>query len=231
MILPSHPPLHKRGAVVTAASAGRPRQTQRGISQRAAHVGARPERHPHTACPAPTHPRTSRIAWQRVTTVSDGPDLLAGPSRALIAASVPRGMRRAGSQREWLRTLKEDAEVLDLRCDGYANLLRIANLIAWAADWATMCSRPTLARLIEVTGLATATVKRWVRWLRQHGWLGVVEQGSTCRFRKGTMAGLVDDGLGNRAAVWVLAVPRRSRAERLRDRNDQDRRRADLRTR
>src|SRR5690606_26350345 len=53
-----------------------------------------------------------------------------------------------------------------------------------------------------------ATVKRWVRWLREHGWLGVVEQGSTVRFRKGTSAGLVDDGLGNRAAVWVLCIRR-----------------------
>ncbi|MCF6467295.1 hypothetical protein FAF44_02560 [Nonomuraea sp. MG754425] len=130
---------------------------------------------------------------------------------------MPRGMRRAGSQKEWLRTLKEDLETLELRCDGYANLTRIANLIAWAANWSTMCSRPTIARLVEVTGLSQATVKRWVRWLRVRGWLGTVEEGSTCQFRKGTAAGLLDDGLGNRAAVWVLAVPRRSRADRLRD--------------
>ncbi|MGR6921261.1 hypothetical protein ACU635_44055 [[Actinomadura] parvosata] len=147
--------------------------------------------------------------------MSDLPNLLAGPSRALIAAAVPRGMRRAGSQREWLRTLKEDAEVLELRADGYTNLLRVAHLIGWSADWATMCSRPTIARIVAVTGLSLATVKRWVRWLRHRGWLGTVEQGSTCRYRKGTQAGLLDDGLGNRAAVWVLAVPRRSRADRL----------------
>ncbi|MEW1842996.1 hypothetical protein AB0392_34080 [Nonomuraea angiospora] len=132
-------------------------------------------------------------------------------------------MRRAGSQKEWLRTLKETPEALELRCDGYANLTRIANLIAWAADWSTMCSRPTIARLVEVTGLSHATVKRWVRWLRVRGWLGTVEEGTTCQFRKGTAAGLLDDGLGNRAAVWVLAVPRRTRANRLRDVRDQDR--------
>ncbi|TYB71129.1 hypothetical protein FXF51_01465 [Nonomuraea sp. PA05] len=150
------------------------------------------------------------------------PNLAAQPSRALIAAAVPRGMRRAGSQQEWLRILKEAPEVLVLRCDGYANLLRIANLITWAADWSTMCSRPTIARLVEVTGLSESSVKRWVRWLRVRGWLGVVEQGSTVRYRKGTHAGLVDDGLGNRAAVWVLAVPRRFRADRLRHRNDHE---------
>ncbi|MFG6194432.1 hypothetical protein [Nonomuraea sp. JJY05] len=32
---------------------------------------------------------------------------MTGPSRALIAAAVPRGMRRAGSQKECLRTLEE----------------------------------------------------------------------------------------------------------------------------
>ncbi|SEU46749.1 hypothetical protein [Nonomuraea wenchangensis] len=142
--------------------------------------------------------------------MSDLPDLMAGPSRAVIAAAVPRGMRRAGSQQEWLRTLKEDLEVLELRADGYSNLLRVANLIVWAADWSTLCSRPTIARIVDVTGLARPTVKRWIRWLRDRGWLGVVEQGSTCRFRKGTGAGLLDDGLGNRAALWVLAVPRRT---------------------
>ncbi|MEV0236828.1 hypothetical protein [Nonomuraea sp. NPDC050786] len=152
--------------------------------------------------------------------MSDLPDLMQAPSRALIAASVPRGMRRAGSQKVWLRTLKEHPEVLELRCDGYANLMRVANLIVWAADWDTMCARPTIGRIVEVTGLGKATVKRWVRWLRVRGWLGVVEQGTTCQYRKGTMAGLLDDGLGNRAAVWVLCVPRvsaRDRADLHRD--------------
>ncbi|TDD03846.1 hypothetical protein [Nonomuraea diastatica] len=141
--------------------------------------------------------------------MSDRSSLAWSLSKALIAASVPRGMRRAGSQQEWLCGLKGDPEVLGLRYDGYANLLRVANLIVWGADWSTMCSRPTIAKIVEVTGLAKPTVKRWVRWLRVRGWLGVVEQGSTVKFRKGTYGGLCDDGFGNRAAVWVLCVPRR----------------------
>ncbi|SDL76219.1 hypothetical protein SAMN05421874_128131 [Nonomuraea maritima] len=141
--------------------------------------------------------------------MSDLPNLLrTAPSKALILAAVPRGMRRASDQQSFLRALREDADVLELRYDGYGNLLRIAQEIAWAADWDTMCSRPTIAKVVEETGLSKASVKRWVRWLREHGWLGVVEQGTTVRFRKGTSAGLVDDGLGNRAAVWVICVPR-----------------------
>ncbi|HEX4816022.1 MAG TPA: hypothetical protein VFV66_25030, partial [Nonomuraea sp.] len=160
--------------------------------------------------------RRRGVRWSVLTGVSDLPDLLRPPSRALIAAAVPRGMRRAGSQQEWLRTLKADLEVLQLRSDGYANLMLVANVIAWSADWATMCSRPTIAGIVERTGLSKATVKRWVRWLREGGWLGVVEQGSTVRFRTGTQAGLLDDGLGNRAAVWVLGVPRRTSREQHR---------------
>lgn len=129
-------------------------------------------------------------------------------SKALILASVPRGMRRTPDQQAFLRALREDPEVLGLRYDGYGNLLRVAQVIAWAANWNTMCSRPTIAGICERTGLSKASVKRWVRWLREHGWLGVVEQGTTVRFRKGTSAGLEDDGLGNRAALWVLCIPR-----------------------
>ncbi|WP_188194850.1 hypothetical protein [Nonomuraea sp. SYSU D8015] len=131
-------------------------------------------------------------------------------------------MRRADSQKAFLRALKEDAEVLGLRSDGYANLVLICTLIARRMNWETKCSRPTIAWLVEQSGLSKPTVKRWVRWLRERGWLGVVEQGSTVRYRKGTNAGLDDDGFGNRAAVWVLCVPRRTRRDRLRDNRDQD---------
>ncbi|MFC7582530.1 helix-turn-helix domain-containing protein [Nonomuraea antimicrobica] len=117
-------------------------------------------------------------------------------------------MRRASDQQAFLRALREDPQVLGLRYDGYGNLLRVAQVIAWAADWNTICSRPTIAGICERTGLSKATVKRWIRWLREHGWLGIVEQGTTVRYRKGTSAGLEDDGLGNRAALWVLCVPR-----------------------
>src|SRR5690606_21913972 len=93
------------------------------------------------------------------------PNLAPVASKALILASVPRGMRRTPDQQTFLRALREDPDVLGLRYDGYGNLLRVAQVIAWAADWATMCSRPTIAKITEETGLSKATVKRWVRWL------------------------------------------------------------------
>ncbi|MFI6603736.1 hypothetical protein ACIBHX_46535 [Nonomuraea sp. NPDC050536] len=108
-----------------------------------------------------------------------------------------------------MRALREDLEVLELRYDGYTNLMRVAQVITYLADWKTLCSRPTLAGIAERTGLSRDTVKRHVRWLRHRGWLGTVEEGTTVRYRKGTQAGLLDDGFGNRAAVWVLCVRRR----------------------
>ncbi|WP_327591274.1 helix-turn-helix domain-containing protein (plasmid) [Nonomuraea sp. NBC_00507] len=141
---------------------------------------------------------------------------------------MPRGMRRAASQKAWLCALKEDPEVLGLRSDGYGNLMRVARDIAWHADWATLCSRPTRAGIAQRTGLHPDTVRRWVRWLRGRGWLGTVEEGSTARYRprprpnSHTVAGsLGDDGLGNRAAVWVLCVRRRGAAKPPGQRADQ----------
>ncbi|WP_214317128.1 hypothetical protein [Nonomuraea sediminis] len=81
-----------------------------------------------------------------------------------------------------------------------------AKLADWA-DWTTMTTRPTEQRIADDLDLALSTVKRWVRWLRERGFLGVVEEGTTNRYRRGNRCGLDDDGLGNRAAVWVLCVP------------------------
>ncbi|TMR90498.1 hypothetical protein EJK15_54935 [Nonomuraea basaltis] len=201
---------------MAAADTGRPRQPQRGTPECAAPVVAGPHAHLHAVRPVGGTPR---VTWRRGTAVSDLPDLIGPLSPALIRASVPRRMRRSPDQRTFLRELKQDADVLALRSDGYAHLMLICTLIAWRMNWETKCSRPTIAWLVERSGLSKPTVKRWVRWLRERGWLGVVEQGSTCRYRKGTMAGLVDDGLGHRAAVWVLCVPRpiRDPRDQLRD--------------
>ncbi|MGW7483469.1 hypothetical protein ACWGH8_33350 [Nonomuraea muscovyensis] len=67
-------------------------------------------------------------------------------------------------------------------------------------------TRPTWAVLIERSGRSRSTVALWLRWLRERGLLGTVTPGSTVRFRKGTQCGTIDDGLGNIAAEYVLAI-------------------------
>lgn len=116
-------------------------------------------------------------------------------------------MRRAPSQQAFLRAVKEHPDALTLKCHAYRNLTEVAVKLADWADWAQMTTRPTEQRIADDLDLSLSTVKRWIRWLRERGFLGVVEEGTTVRFRKGTRCGLVDDGLGNRAAVWVLCTP------------------------
>ncbi|MFI6485270.1 hypothetical protein ACIBH1_45680 [Nonomuraea sp. NPDC050663] len=112
--------------------------------------------------------------------------------RLKILKAVPSGMRRTRSQLEFKRAVKENPAALALRCDAYDSLLRVAGKIADWADWTTLCSRPTEERLADQLGLSLSTVKRRVRWLREHGHLGTVEKGSK---------------LAKRAALWVLCVP------------------------
>ncbi|MBB6557202.1 hypothetical protein [Nonomuraea rubra] len=120
---------------------------------------------------------------------------------------MPEGMRRAPSQQAFIRAVKQHADALTLKCHAYRNLTEVAGKLADWADWTTLTTRPTEQRIADDLDLALSTVKRWIRWLREHGFLGVVEEGTTVRFRRGNRCGLDDDGHGNRAAVWVLCVP------------------------
>ncbi|WP_433426436.1 hypothetical protein ACQP1V_42905 (plasmid) [Microtetraspora malaysiensis] len=157
--------------------------------------------------PKPRQGRASRSPAPALAAVSDLPDLLAPLTKQVVLGAVPEGMRRATSQQEFTRAVKEHGDALALRCHGYRNLMLVATKLSDWADWTTLTTRPTEQRIADDTDLALSTVKRWVRWLRERGFLGTVEEGTTVRFRKGTRCGLDDDGLGNRAAVWVLCVP------------------------
>jgi hypothetical protein len=108
------------------------------------------------------------------------------------------------SQATWLRVAEEEIGAAPLRSDAHGNLLRIARLIGWSADWYTGRSRPTLARLQAVTGLSRRTCQRWCRWLEIRGVLVVLEPGVTPRFRPGI---LYRRGSSNLAREWQLALP------------------------
>jgi len=82
-------------------------------------------------------------------------------------------------------------------------MLAVARVVGWSADWQTLRSRPTLARLIERTGLAERTVQRWLRWLEARGLLEVIEPGTTPQFRPGVLH--ASDP--NLAREWVLTRP------------------------
>ncbi|MFD0478108.1 hypothetical protein ACFQ0B_65475 [Nonomuraea thailandensis] len=119
----------------------------------------------------------------------------------------PRGHAAHSSQQAFLRAVKEYPDALALKCHAYRNLTEVAGKLADWADWTTLTTRPTEQRIADDLDLALSTVKRWIRWLRERGFLGVVEEGTTNRYRRGNQFGLTEDGLGNRAAVWVLCTP------------------------
>lgn len=106
-------------------------------------------------------------------------------------------------QRRWLALAQDLVDAAWLREDARRNVLVIARAIGWAADWHTGRSRPTLARLTDISGLSLRTVQRWTRWLETAGLLVVTEPGITPEFRAGIL-----HGRGDRLArEWQLADP------------------------
>ena len=84
-------------------------------------------------------------------------------------------------------------------------MLAVARAVGWSADWETLRSRPTIAGIMETTGLSRRTVQRWLRWLELRGLLEVRAEGTTARFSPGVLRR--DDP--NEAREWQLADPSR----------------------
>jgi hypothetical protein len=125
------------------------------------------------------------------------------PAHREAGASPGRPHSPVLGQARWLHLAEDEIDAAWLRADGRRNALVIARAVGWAADWHTGRSRPTLARLMEVSGLSLRTVQRWTRWLEQRGLLVVVEAGATAEFRPG----ILRRGDPNLAREWLLAVP------------------------
>jgi hypothetical protein len=122
------------------------------------------------------------------------------------------GAVSARSQRAWMRAIEAHPFLAGRRSDAYRNLLAVARVIMWCGkrspvNPAIWTSIPTRARIMAKTGLSETTAKKWVKWLREHGFLATVTEGSTPRFRSTTHGGLVDDGAGNLGAEWALTAP------------------------
>lgn len=101
------------------------------------------------------------------------------------------------------------------RGDAQRHILAIAAVLAAHMDWETKTSRPTwpvIAReaavlLERTTDLSESTVARWLRWLRRHGLLVIVEHGTTPRFSPGVLTTGPDGEARNAASVYLLISP------------------------
>jgi hypothetical protein len=98
----------------------------------------------------------------------------------------------------WIARLAAAPAVTGLRPDARRHRLAIASFIRACADWRSLRSRPTLARVIAYTaqrglgqldddghpqGLSERCVQYHLRALEQAGWLAVLEEGTTWEFR------------------------------------------------
>lgn len=120
--------------------------------------------------------------------------------RLAVLRGLPAGSKRADSQGAWLRAVQDSSELGVLRADTLASTMAVVRLLAWTADWRSMTTRPTLAVLVERSGLSRATVGRALRRLRAAGLLGVVAAGRSALYATAR-------GGGAEAAVYVLAEP------------------------
>ena len=112
----------------------------------------------------------------------------------------------------WLRAMEEraDAEWPTLRRDHRETLLTILRAMAWAVDPETMLTRPTIDRLMKVTGRSERSVQRWLRWIESTPLVEVTEPGTTPRFRPGILR---DSQRRKLAREWRLTPPGQDRAE------------------
>lgn len=140
---------------------------------------------------------TSRVEATRHTRAGDR------SATQRVDAALPDCSRRARGQAEWLRAVEACPDVTALRVDALEHVRAIAWALACTASWSTLTTRPTWPLLEERSGLSRRTVARWLAWLRAAGLLGVVESGTTPQFRPMALSA----GEGNRAAVYVLAIP------------------------
>lgn len=121
-----------------------------------------------------------------------------------IHAAVPDGHQRPRTIAAWQRHLDQHPAIQELREDARRNARAVLWAIARYTDRATLTARPTWAVLMTCTGLSRSTIASWLAWARRHRLIGHVEQGSTEQYR----VGQDPVQLGNRAAVYVLLIPR-----------------------
>jgi hypothetical protein len=103
----------------------------------------------------------------------------------------------------WLEKARQEIVSAGLRRHARRNALHVAELIAHHCDGKTLRSRPTLAVLVQESGLSLRTVQRWCRWWERAGFLAVIEDGVTPRYAPDRLR--QDDE--NQAREWHLIEP------------------------
>lgn len=133
-------------------------------------------------------------------------------SDSTVGAVLPHGFVRPATQAQWRSVMREALEAAPIRGDRRQTLDAVATTLMLWADWDSLTTRPTWARLIErcrqVTGRGSrATIARAIATLIEMRLIARVAHG-----RKGIYAPGDPASNRNEAAVYVLLVPGQAKA-------------------
>jgi hypothetical protein len=143
-------------------------------------------------------------------TPRDGHETFRAPGRLQVIQAVPAGsvrLRGYTIERQYLDALGADPRLLELRAVARINTMRVAKYLARRASYTDGTTRRGGLAWWQLAGICTATWKAVRRRLEAWGYLGCVEEGTTPEFAPMALF----RGSSNRAAVYVLCVPRKTR--------------------
>ncbi len=124
-----------------------------------------------------------------------------------VSAALPKGYLRPATQAQWRASTRDVLDRAPFRADRHATLVAVATALMNWADWDSLTTRPTWAKLIqhcrETTGRGSrATIARALATLIELHLIARVAHG-----RKGCYAPGDTSTNSNEAALYVLIVP------------------------
>ncbi|GGL47171.1 hypothetical protein [Planomonospora parontospora] len=122
-----------------------------------------------------------------------GGDLIVAPSVDLWLAAVAADPQEAQRRTDWWRNTNATMRALAVRIDGH-----MITSPKRGGTWSVMAND---------AGVCRRTFAGRLAWAKERGYLLQITEGSTPRYRSGTFRGLLDDGLGNLAAEYLLTIP------------------------
>ncbi|HEY3561785.1 MAG TPA: hypothetical protein VGL05_30175 [Kribbella sp.] len=109
------------------------------------------------------------------------------------------------SQGHWIKRVVKAIESSGLRADARRNLYEVAWQVMLRAGWIDHTARVCWDTAAAAAGVSRRALANWLRWLRDNGFLGHVERGTTPRWRKQWQNTLY--GEQNRQPVYLLCAP------------------------
>jgi hypothetical protein len=94
-----------------------------------------------------------------------------------VFPAIPEGSAPIQTPQRWISDILNHEKFIWRRNDFRRNVLNIAELLLERCDFASYTCTPGRDWLDGLSGLSRATVTRCLRWLRDHGFLGLVANG------------------------------------------------------